>query len=147
MCILSVGTSAYESGGAGTVYIEDLNATATASDHKELRIDNNGIAYPHEPIHSAGALRNLSDGDYSDISEIGGVTWLYDPEQKYQFDVVFIGGNSHVAILSNTSSEVADVRIGQLMGDRSGMIHAGRKQTFGYTRVNVYLPVNVMAYR
>ena len=39
------------------------------------------------------------------------------------------------------------MRIGQLMGDRSGMIHAGGKQTFGYTRVNVYQPVNVVAYR
>ena len=139
--------SGYESGGAGTIFTELINITTGQSTHREMRVDNNGIAYPHEPVHSAGALRNLSDGDYADISKIGGVTWLFHESQIYKFDIVTVEGNAHVAILSDTTNEDADVRIGLLMGDRSGVLHAGKRQTFGYSKVDVYLPVNVMAYK
>ena len=94
-----------------------------------------------------GALRNLSDGDYSDISELGGVTWLSHDSLHYQFDIATVEGNAHVAILSNTSKDDIDVRIGFLYGDKTGVLHAGKRQTFGYTQVDSYLPVNVMAYR
>ena len=139
----SLGTG-YESGGPGTMYKEVTNPTAS---HSEIFIDNGGIPYPHEPVYSMGALRNVSDGDYTDITEIGGVAWLYHSSHHYQFDVATVSGNAHVAILSDTSQEDVDVRIGYLYGDKTGVLHAGQRQTFGYAQVNSYLPVNVMAYR
>ena len=60
--------------------------------------------------------------------------------------MVSISGNAHMAILSQPEDAV-DIRSDQLMGDRSGVMHIGRGQTFGYTAVDTYLPVNIMAYK
>lgn len=65
----------------------------------------------------------------------------------YSFDSVIIEGNAHVAILSNTSYELAHVDAGLLEGDRSGVLHIGQQQTFNFSDVNTYIPVNIMAYR
>ena len=141
-----LGRSHYEVGGSGTIYTEGVTGVEGDS-IRRLIISNNHVGYPHEAVYSGGARRSILGGVYDDISEVGGVTWLYHPSQQYQFDVVTISGDAHVAIHSNMAVEQADVRIGYLMGDRSGVIHAGANQTFGYSDVNVYLPVNVMAYR
>ena len=140
------GRSDYEVGGSGTIYTEGVTGVDGVS-KRQLSIDNNHIGYPHEAVYTGGARRSILGGVYNDITEVGGVTWLYHPSQQYHFDVVTISGDAHVAIHSNMAVEHADVRIGYLMGDRSGVIHAGANQTFGYSEVNVYLPVNVMAYR
>jgi len=141
-----LGRSDYEVGGSGTIYTEGI--TGIDGDSKrQLVINNNHVGYPHEAVYSEKPRRTILGGVYDDISEVGGVTWLYHPSQQYQFDVVTISGDAHVAIHSNMALEQADVRIGYLMGDRSGVIHAGANQTFGYRKVNVYLPINVMAYR
>ena len=142
-----IGVSLYESGGAGTIYKEKRNMTSGVTEHRDLTVDNQGHAYPHGADYLGGDLRSLLDGDYADIHRVGGVTWLYHDSLSYTFDVMTISGNAHVAVLSNTSSEDVDVSIGVLNGDRSGILHTGQRQTFRYRKIDVYLPINIMAYR
>ena len=92
-------------------------------------------------------LENLFDGDYNNIGQAGGVTWLYHNDTTYSFDEVTISGNAHVAILSNTSSTNVVISADILKGDRSGVLHAGKRQTFKFRDINVYLPLNIRAYK
>jgi hypothetical protein len=110
-------------------------------------VDNNGHPYPHAADYNTGDLRNLLNGEYRDISYAGGVTWLKHDSTHYKFKELDVRGNAHVAILSDTDKEVIDVRVDFLWGDRSGVLHAGKNQTFGLTEVDVYLPANLAAYR
>ncbi len=86
------GSSTYEVGGAGTVYIEQYGYDNTSSTyntlHKTLKVDNNGLPYPHAANYEHGNLRNLLDGRYEDISESGGITWLYHFSHDYYFNEV-----------------------------------------------------------
>ena len=92
----SLGASDYEVGGAGTVYIEQyrdiVNDSSTndtrASLHKTLRVNNNGRPYPRAATYAHGDLRNLLDGQYDDISQSGGITWLWHSSHSYDFDEV-----------------------------------------------------------
>ena len=52
-----------------------------------------------------------------------------------------------VAVLSNTSSQDLTINAGLLTGDRSGLLHVGRRQTFAFSKVDTYIPVNIMAYQ
>ncbi|XP_038052472.1 uncharacterized protein LOC119725183 [Patiria miniata] len=152
------GSSAYEVGGAGTVYIEQyMNNVTDANEtnlnetrvtlHKTLKINNNGRPYPHAATYSHGDLRNLLNGEYDDITRSGGITWLWHSSNSYNFDEVHVHGNAHIAILSDTSAEVVQVRGGKLFGDRSAVLHVGRNQTFGFDWVDIYFAANVMLYR
>jgi hypothetical protein len=76
---------------------------------------------------------NLLDGIYDDISESGGITWLYHDDPVYKFDTVTLQGNAHVAILSNTSSQDIEIIVTDLMGDTTGVLHTGRRQRFRFT--------------
>jgi len=140
-----LGESNSETGGAGTAYLECVtNGTMTK---QKMTVDNNGHEYPHASNYNQGYLRNLLDGEYADISYSGGVTWLYHSDLQYRFKELDVRGNAHVAILSDTDNEVIDVRVDFLWGDRSGVMHAGKNQTFGLTEVDVYLPANLASYR
>ena len=134
-------------GGAGTVYVELINATTSQTIYRKIHVNNNGIPYPKAPNTAHGDLRNLLDGEYDDISEAGGVTWLYHNSRQYFFNEMTIEGNAHVAILSNTSHEAIDIRGERLYGDRTGVLHSGKNQTFGFLDVDVYMPINIMSYR
>ncbi|KAL4226615.1 hypothetical protein ACF0H5_014598 [Mactra antiquata] len=140
------GTSNSESGGAGTSYLESRYSNGSLNVQK-LTIDNNGHDYPHAFDYSEGILRNLLDGQYIDISYSGGVTWLYHDDNTYLFKELDVRGNAHVAILSDTDNEVIDVRIDFLWGDKTGVLHAGRNQTFGVTDVDTYFTNNLASYR
>ena len=142
-----VGISASESGGAGTSYIESRNLTSGALLYQKISIDNNGNTYPRDSAFGSGELVNLLNGEYTDISRSGGVTWLYNNSLFYSFQFFEVSGNAHVAILSNTQEEVIDVRVTFLSGDRTGVLHAGKNQTFGFTEVDVYMAVNLASYR
>ena len=85
------GSSNYEVGGAGTLYIEQYTEDNTMSyrtRHKTLKVDNNGLSYPHAVNYDHGDLRNLLNGRYDDISESGGITWLHHFSHTYDFDEV-----------------------------------------------------------
>lgn len=146
-CLNFKGVSNFETGGAGTKYIELFDAATGTATTKELQVDNNGHKYPRAAIVSFGDRTNLLDGKYEDISEAGGITWLFHSDPTYKFDTVTISGNAHVAILSNTSAEDIDIRVYYLYGDTTGVLHAGMKQTFGFTNVDTYMPINIMCYR
>ena len=139
--------SKFETGGAGTVYIELFNASNKATINKKLIVDNNGHDYPRASDIDHGVRHNLLNGVYDDISESGGITWLYHDDPQYKFDTVVLQGNAHAAILSNTSVQDIDIRVEYLMGDTTGVLHAGKKQTFGFTNVDTYMPINIMSYR
>ena len=139
--------SNFETGGAGTKYIELFHATTGATITKELQVNNNGNKYPRAAIVKYGDRTNLLDGVYDDISEAGGITWLFHSDPVYRFDTVTISGNAHVAILSNTSAEDIDIRVYYLYGDTTGVLHAGKRQTFGFTNVDTYMPINILSYR
>lgn len=128
------------------MYLESIYSNSTINVQK-LTIDNNGHAYPHAFAYNDGDLRNLLNGEYSNINSSGGVTWLYHKELTYKFKDLVVLGNAHVAILSDTDNEVIDIRVDFLWGDRSGVLHAGKNQTFGLSEVDVYLPANLAAYR
>ncbi|XP_060557569.1 uncharacterized protein LOC132717977, partial [Ruditapes philippinarum] len=140
------GVSNSETGGAGTSYLEARHENGTLY-KKKLTVDNNGHAYPHAADYNAGFLRNLLNGEYKDITNTGGVTWLYHDKLAYSFKELDVRGNAHVAILSDTDNEVIDLRVDFLWGDRTGVLHAGKNQTFGLRDVDVYLPTNLAAYR
>ena len=144
--MLITGVSNSETGGAGTMYLESTHSNGTLNVQK-LTVDNNGHAYPHASLYSQGDLRNLLDGEYSDISFSGGVTWISHDSFTYKFKELDVRGNAHVAILSDTDNENIDLRVDFLWGDRSGVLHAGKNQTFGLSEVDVYLPANLAAYR
>ena len=65
----------------------------------------------------------------------------------FSFDKVTVEGNAHLAILSDTRAEDIDIRSNKLLGDRTGVMHIGRRQTYGYTTVDTYLPINIMSYK
>lgn len=141
------GDSRSEVGGAGTVYTETRNHTTGETMHRHLRIDNFGLPYPHDIHTRSEPLRNLLEGHYDDLELVGGVTWLYSEDSHYDFDEVRIEGRAQVAVLSNTSTSDVTINAGLLSGDRSGLLHVGGRQTFAFSDVNTYIPVNIMAYR
>ena len=147
LCVFVLsGTSTSETGGAGTVYVELSNSSGTVL-QREITVDNNGHPYPKASDVNQGNLRNLLDGSYDDISRVGGVTWLYHNDTEYFFNTMTISGNAHVAILSNTSSQDINIKGIRLFGDRTGVLHCGRRQNFGLQDIDIYMPINIMAYR
>ncbi|XP_070535283.1 uncharacterized protein [Ptychodera flava] len=141
------GSSSYEVGGSGTVYLEKRLVDTGEVIHKTLKVDNNGVGYPRAANHGHGDLRDLLNGDYVDISRSGGITWLWHHSDVYIFDEVHIHGKAHVAILTNTSTQEVLVRGGKMFGDRTGVLHVGQQQTFGFDWVDIYIPVNIQVYR
>lgn len=142
-----IGDSLAEVGGAGTIYIETRNLTTGITIYRKLRIDNFGLSSPRAIYNRLEPLRNLLDGQYFNLKLVGGVTWLSNDSDQYAFDMTTIEGNAHVAILSNTSLDDISIKAGLLTGDRSGVLHIGSRQTFSFSDVNSYIPVNIMAYR
>ncbi|XP_070535280.1 uncharacterized protein [Ptychodera flava] len=141
------GSSSYEVGGSGTVYLEKRVLDTGEVIHKTLKVDNNGLGYPRAANYDHGDLRDLLNGDYVDISRSGGITWLWHHSDVYIFDEVHIHGKAHVAILTNTSTQEVLVRGGKMFGDRTGVLHVGQQQTFGFDWVDIYIPVNTQVYR
>ncbi|XP_077861759.1 uncharacterized protein LOC144342564 [Saccoglossus kowalevskii] len=141
------GDGSYEIGAAGTIYLEQREQETKEILHRTLRVDNNGVGYPHAAVYNHGDLRNLLDGDYQDISQSGGITWLWHSSDAYQVDELHINGKSHVAILSNASINEVVVEGGRMYGDRTGVLHVGQRQTFGFDSVDIYIPINLQIYR
>ena len=89
---MSQGDGSHEVGGAGTVYLEQLRVTedtgARAVTHRILRVNNGDRPEPLAQDTTQGPLRNLLDGLYDDITEAGGITWLWHTENQYEFNEV-----------------------------------------------------------
>nr|XP_054759184.1 uncharacterized protein LOC129265193 [Lytechinus pictus] len=144
------GSSSKEDGGAGTVYLERhelLSNTSRQVTHKILKVNNRGRSEPRSLDGSQEPLRNLLDGLYDDITEAGGITWLWHTDNEYGFDEIHLHGNAHVAVLSNTSGETITVVGGELYGDRSAVIHIGKNQYLHFNFTDVYFATNVLLYR
>ena len=145
-CSVLTGTSLFEAGGAGTIYVESRSATGELL-KQSLIVDNNGNAYPRASDISTGERHHLLDGIYNDTSYAGGVTWLSQEELVYNIRDLTVSGNAHVAILSDSMKEVVEVNVGWLWGDRTGVLHAGMNQTVNIEDIDIYLPVNLAAYK
>ena len=140
------GTSPFESGGAGTVFVESISSTGEILKQK-LTIDNNGHDHPRAAVVSEGQLRHVLNGVYDDIRYAGGITWLSQESLTYDIEELDIRGNAHMAILSDSWSEVIEANVLWLWGDKTGVLHVGMNQTVKITDVDVYMPVNLAAYR
>ena len=93
------------------------------------------------------SARNLLDGNFSDISEIGGVCWLFHDPAHGHIETISILGNAHVAILNEGANEVRLV-IHSLLGDKSGILHLGGNQTVRFYSDGGFVPqINFMAYK
>eukprot|EP00730_Choanoeca_flexa_P008417 TRINITY_DN12484_c2_g3_i1.p2 TRINITY_DN12484_c2_g3~~TRINITY_DN12484_c2_g3_i1.p2 ORF type:complete len:420 (-),score=73.88 TRINITY_DN12484_c2_g3_i1:3364-4623(-) len=143
------GASGNEFGGAGTVYIEGTNGTAL---HRVLRVDNDGAMYPWQFTLVQGLrLGPFLDGDYGDVREIGGVTWLHPDSDttEYVFEELDIRGNAHVAVLPGlhgTDTHPHSVDAKAINGDRTGRLHIARNQTVSIDSSDIYFPVSVYLY-
>ena len=84
---------------------------------------------------------------YDDIGYAGGITWLAQENLTYNILELDIRGNAHMAILSDSWSETIVANIGWLWGDKTGVLHVGMNQTVKITDVDVYMSVNLAAYR
>ena len=140
------GTSPFETGGAGTVFVESISPTGEILKQK-LTINNNGHAYPKAAVISAGDRRHILDGIYEDISAAGGITWLDQEGAEYNFKELDVSGNAHMAILSDSWNDVVRVNVDWQWGDKTGVIHVGMNQTMFIHDVDIYQPANLAAYR
>ena len=52
-----------------------------------------------------------------------------------------------MAILSDSWNAVARANVSWLWGDKTGVIHVGMNQTMSIDDVDIYLPVNLAAYK
>ena len=130
------------------MYVERRNQTTSEVITRNLRVDNGHQDYPKDSRDfKFGVLRNLLDGEYKNISNIGGVTWLFHKSPLYKFDVFTVEGNAHVAILSDTETSDIHIDVKKMYGDKTGVFHIGKRQRFGVEDVDIYIPVNIMAYR
>ena len=141
-----LGTSAFETGGAGTAFVESISPTGAVL-KQTLTINNNGHPYPKAAVISAGPLRHIRDGIYDDISAVGGVTWLDQEHDTYNFNHLVISGNAHVAILSDSWGERVQLNVNQLFGDMTAVLHIGMNQTANIIYVAIYMPAHVAAYK
>ena len=128
------------------MYVESRSATGELL-RQTLVVDNKGNQYPKAAIISTGELHHLLDGIYDDISYAGGITWLSQKDLVYNIKELTVSGNAHLAILSDSWNEAVEVNIGWLWGDKSGVLHVGMNQTVKVEDVDVYLPVNIPAYK
>lgn len=126
--------------------MESISSTGKILKQK-LTINNNGHAYPKAAVISAGDRRHILDGIYDDISDAGGITWLDQEGLEYNFKELDVSGNAHMAILSNSWTDVVRANVDWLWGDKTGVIHVGMNQTVFIIDVDIYLPANLAAYR
>ena len=144
--LFPIGTSPFETGGAGTVFVESISSTGEIL-KQSLTIDNNGHDHPKAAVVSEGQLRHVLNGVYDDIRYAGGITWLSQDSLTYNISELDVRGNAHMAILSDSWAEEIEANIAWLWGDKTGVVHVGMNQTVKITDVDVYLPVNLAAYQ
>ena len=140
------GQSPFEPGGAGTVYVESVNSTGHLVVQR-LTVNNNGNPYPLAHVISAGPLRHILNGIYTDTSTVGGVTWIYQEGDIYNFKELTLSGNAVVAILSDSYNQEITANIDWLWGDKTAVLHAGLHQTVNIKDLDIYLPINFLSYQ
>lgn len=141
-----LGISTLEIGGVGIVYAEFFNFSGIIF-YRKIYVDNNGYSYFRSSDFIQGSFRNLFNGFYDDISEVGGVIWLYYNDIEYFFNIMTISGNVYVVILSNIFSQDINIYGIKLYGDRFGVFYCGRRQRYGFEDIDIYMFVNIMVYR
>ena len=137
------GGTGLEDGASGTVYLEQGNGTHVT--WRKLIVDNEGLSRPKAVDRKAGNLLNLFSGVYSDISQVGTVTWLKE-SNNYTFNELVLQGNSHLGFYGNASREHVSLQAHLLSGDRSAVLHIGSLQEVHFRDIDVYFPVNTFVY-
>ena len=66
------------------------NGTERSVTHRILKINNGERSEPLTVDGTQRPLQNLLDGQYDDITEAGGITWLWHTQDAYSFDEVII---------------------------------------------------------
>lgn len=131
-----------EDGASGTVYLEKRNGTRIL--WRRLTVDNEGLSLP-KAMNRHGNLLNIFSGLYTNIDQVGSVTWLKEA-RHYIFDELVLQGNSHLALYGNASNEDVYLRANLLTGDRSAVLHIGALQKVHFHDIDVYFPVNTFVY-
>ena len=137
------GGPGFEDGASGTVYLQQSNGTQVT--WRKLVVDNEGLSLPKAVNRNAGNLLNLFSGVYSDISQVGTVTWLKE-SKDYVFNELILQGNSHLGLYGNASLEHVRLQAHLLTGDRSAVMHVGALQDVHFHDIDVYFPVNTFVY-
>lgn len=167
------GTSSYEPGGPGTVYLENVPGMNATYGHD--RIDEMAHAerapVENEPVNGTGWVQNRTlyinamglqprapdanlSSSYIDFG-INGPTrvWLTLEEQSLaanesdvELDELHLYGGAQLAFIkpNNTRAPISVV-IGQMEGDRSGRMHLGYNQTF--LSLDSFLPMDMVIYQ
>ena len=130
-----------EAGGSGTAFFYHLLHT-----HRTLLVDNGG-QHPMSPVIH----------DYQDLARQSGKTWilnssgehmLADQSQRFHFEELQIYGGAHVAITSsNITNRSTSLFFSFMIGDRSGTVHVGDRQSMDLRRAFVDFPSNARVYR
>lgn len=107
----------YESGGAGTIFLNDNQKNTT-----KLIVNNNNVGTP------------ITD-DITNITYDGGRTWLTPSRtsRTIQFDQVDIRGKAQLAVLSNPPGSSIQWAIKGFTGDLSGILHIQENQRLTMT--------------
>jgi hypothetical protein len=130
-------STASDDGGAGTVY---QNTAATNVSY--LLVDGGGSATP--------STQEISDGVYTDVTDVSGVTWINfgEGETDQLYDVIDVRGNAHLAFMSTATTPPLSLTLAArfLNGDRTGVVHVGYNQTFSVLYVDANTPVSTVGY-
>ena len=133
------GTSQFEVGGAGTIFLYHLVHT-----HRTLLLDNGG----HQP------LKNRIQ-DYSDLSQDGCRTWILpvsgrhmfaNSSHQFHFEELQIYGGAHLAILTDPINTKVSFFFKHMIGDRTGTIHIANNQVMDLKRHFLDLPFTPYIY-
>lgn len=104
------GKGRKESGGSGTTFVQ--STTAAGQLETTLSIDNSG----NRPINTA----------ITDVTKDSGKTYVTMGDttaSEVHFDHVNINGAGHLVLRNTTGGGAVPVRVGELHGDYSGMLH------------------------
>ena len=135
------GASVVEAGGSGTAFFYHLVHT-----HRTLLVDNSG-QHPISPVID----------DYFDLRQQSGKTWILSSSgehvfagelYRFHFEELQIYGGVHLAVSSsNITNHVTSVYFTFIIGDRSGTVHVGDRQSLDLRRAFIDFPAHARVYQ
>ena len=128
MYVAAGGSSNYENGGPGTVYLQKVpvNLTAEFSPNRTLYVSNNN-KYPRNRVLD---IRNA----YEDLAKAPSVAWVtltssYE-DTNFEIDELQVYGGARLAVVNPKRPRAAvNITFGNLKGDRSGQFFIGFNQS------------------
>ena len=135
------GAGGVEAGGSGTAFFYHLVHT-----HRTILVENGG-QHPTSPVIN----------DYFDLSRQSGRTWILsssgehvfaDQSNRFHFEELQIYGGAHLAITSsNITNHETSLFFAFIIGDRSGTVHIGDRQSLDLRRKFIDFPANARVYQ